>query len=603
MAKNKFLDLIVGYESHADSDTKGKKFTVMEIAGSVSSASNSRTARAITRFTTSVADILTYTSTRMYGMFLLGFGLLTLLLHFIKDYLNFYAEVPLSVLIVGAVFALISIPLLVVDKPLGIAMQDFPLTAFVFFEFFCIKPAHRRKYDVTIPNLVGLILGLLCAILGAFIPVLYVAGAILSLVYLYLAFLSPEFSFLLTFLLMPYLPIIPVYGDIILSVFVGVTIISFARKVMAGKRIYFLEQYDIVLFLMLLFVLISGIFVKGIESFTSSLVMIILSLGYVLTGSLVTNRRLADCVIKALIVSSIPISGIAIAEFVVIWLSSGLDGFGGVRATFETPEVLAIFLLVSAVCSLYFVFARRHKGTKVLYAAIFVLMLLAMALTLRGWVFVAGALGVLAYMSLNFERGAGIALGTITLLPYAVLFLPDDWLMTLSEVPVLYELGLGECAAVWVRSRRMLLDNIFSGVGIGAESFSSEYANYSADAVATNSQSFLLQIACEAGIFALVAFMTIFIIRLKHRSIYVPYVKNSQVSLLTKFSEVAIVVLMVYGLFTSLWSDMTMYYLFWCVFGLGSSVLRISKQEFDDRVAYFSDGSGADASSIDIEIK
>ena len=60
---------------------------------------------------------------------------------------------------------------------------------------------------------------------------------------------------------------------------------------------------------------------------------------------------------------------------------------------------------------------------------------------------------------------------------------------------------------------------------------------------------------------------------------------------------------MIYGVFNYVWADMTMYYLFWCVFGLGSAVLRISKQEFDDRVAYFSDGSAEDSSSIDITIR
>ena len=61
--------------------------------------------------------------------------------------------------------------------------------------------------------------------------------------------------------------------------------------------------------------------------------------------------------------------------------------------------------------------------------------------------------------------------------------------------------------------------------------------------------------------------------------------------------------LMAYGAFYYIWADMTMYYLFWCVFGLGSASLRVAKQEFDDRFAYFSDGSAEDSSSIDISIR
>ena len=61
--------------------------------------------------------------------------------------------------------------------------------------------------------------------------------------------------------------------------------------------------------------------------------------------------------------------------------------------------------------------------------------------------------------------------------------------------------------------------------------------------------------------------------------------------------------LMVYGVFHYIWADMTMYYLFWCVFGLGSASLRVAKNEFDESAAYFRDGSTEDASSIDIAIK
>ena len=61
--------------------------------------------------------------------------------------------------------------------------------------------------------------------------------------------------------------------------------------------------------------------------------------------------------------------------------------------------------------------------------------------------------------------------------------------------------------------------------------------------------------------------------------------------------------LVIFGAFTYIFSDITMYYLFWCMFGIGSAALRVSKQEYDDRAGYFSDGSGSDAASVDILIK
>lgn len=606
MANSSFLEILNGYESAPDTNTKGKRFASVAITGSVTYLSQGRTVRRVSEFFSDISKLVAYTSTRAYGFFLLGFGLLTFIINLMKDYLGAAQGASLSAMVIGVVFSLISVPLIAVDKPITLALRDFSFTDFVFFEFFCIQPTHVKSGETTerIHPIIALVLGLLSAILGAAVPIIYVVGAILSLVYIYLAFISPEFSFLFTFLVMPYIPLVP-HSDIVLSVFVGITLVSFIRKVVSGKRVYFFEKYDLLLLLMLTFVLISGVFVKGMESFTSSIIMIVLSMGgYILSGCLITNRRLADSVIRAVIVSSVPISVWAIVDFVREWLTTGLKSFSGVSATFDSPDTLAIFLLVSLVFSLYFIFVRRHTLTKLIYVITFILSLVAMGLTLRSWVVVAAVLGVLAYFALQLPSGAGLAIGAISLLPYLFLFLPSSWLYKLAEIPFLSVFGFGESVTVWINSRAMLLDNIFSGVGIGSESFALEYGGYATGSITvTNSQNFLLQIACEAGIFALLAFLSIFFVRLNHRTIYVPYVKNSQVSQMARFSETALVMLIVYGVFTSLWSDLTMYYLFWCVFGVGSATLRVSKSEFDDRVGYFSDGAGADFSSIDIEIK
>ena len=99
----------------------------------------------MSRFTSSLSAYVSHTSTRAYGMLLLGFGLLTLLLHFVKDYVNFYTQVPLYVLISGAVLAALSIPLLLVDKPIAYALQENPISDYILFEFFCIQRAGRQQ--------------------------------------------------------------------------------------------------------------------------------------------------------------------------------------------------------------------------------------------------------------------------------------------------------------------------------------------------------------------------------------------------------------------------------------------------------------------------
>jgi len=602
MSKFSVLDLAIGYERENVADTNGKKFYVNYVTGSATHHVGSKFSRAMSLIFNKLARAVAYTSTRSYGMFLLGFGLLTLLLHFLKEYMNFYDEVPLAVLFIGSLFSLAGIPFLLFDRPLCLAMQEFSLTDFVFFEFFCIQRMHRSENEAALHPVVALVLGLMLAVLGAFVPLYYVVIGILAVVYLYLTFLSPEFSFFLIFLLLPYFPLVPA-GELLLTLFVGITFVSFMRKVALGKRVYFFEKYDLLLGLMLVFVLISGVFVKGMESFKGSLLMLGMTMGYMLTGSIVTNRRLADCFTKAVITSSIPLSFMAIGELIAAILGEGIESFSGAHATFDSPSELAMFLLLPLLLSVYFILVRRGRQTKVLYGFIAVLTVLAIVLTLKLWVVGALVVALIAFAVANSRHVSGVLLALMAIVPYTLLLLPSEVLDAFSALPLVDALGIGGYITRWEISRQIFLDNILLGVGIGSECFAPEYAGYTDGFAFPDSGSFLLQIGCEAGVFALLLFLFALATRIKHRTIYLTYVRSSTVSLLSAFTAVITVVLMLLGSFTSIWSNMTMLYLFFCVFGLGSTALRISKQEFDDRIGYYSDGAGADNSSIDIQIK
>ena len=57
-----------------------------------------------------------------------------------------------------------------------------------------------------------------------------------------------------------------------------------------------------------------------------------------------------------------------------------------------------------------------------------------------------------------------------------------------------------------------------------------------------------------------------------------------------------------FGMVNYIWSDICAYYIFWCIFGIGSAALRVSKKDYDDRVIYYEESSALDSSVIDIEI-
>ena len=600
MAKRTLVEFLSGY-TLGDGNSSGKKFSVEAITGSANKVSITRLGRRIARFFERFTKLVSYTPARTYGAILCVFGALSLALHFIKDYIGMQNGDPLSTLIISLSFALLSIPFIASDKPLSVALQNNPITDYIFFEFFCIRRMHKSENEKGIPPVVGIIFGITMAVAGVFLPLWTVALGFAALVYLFLTFLSPEFSFFSIFIIMPYFSFDT--DGILLAVLVALTLVSYARKVGSGKRVYFFEQYDFLLFVMLFCILISGIFVKGVESFVSSIVMILLGMGYVLSSSLVTNRRLADCLCNAVIISSVPVSIIAITESAIKISSEGFSRFEGARATFDQTHTLAIFLLVTLLFATYFADVRRRRAVKVLYAFISIVNLVALICTMSFWALGAVMIGWVAFFAQKMRHGSGLVLLLLSVFTYFILFLPKDYLSFLSANETLQSLGLSESISRWQTSILMLRDNFVLGVGIGADSFTQEIAEYSSTFAYPNSGSFLLEIACEAGIISLCAFLLIYLVRVRHRGIYQPYVKKSQVAKISEYTTLITVVLMAYGAFNYIWADMTMYYLFWCVFGLGSASLRVAKNEFDESAAYFRDGSTEDASSIDIAIK
>ena len=604
MAKGKISEILSGYEKDAE---YGTKFRSYALTGNVT-RTRARVVRRILGTSNAVMNTFAYSSTRSYGLFMIGFGFLSFLLHAIRNYVA-GAQIPLYVIVASVVLSLLGIPLVCFDKAFSLALQDFTPTDRLFFDFFCLKRMHRIDFRTArrgedavwlVKPYLALVVGLLLASLTMLVPMWYILVILGAVVYLFLTFISPEFSFFSILLAMPYLGNLA-FSDYILGVAVLLTFISFIVKVALGKRVYHFEQYDLLLGLFLLFVLISGIFVKGIASFGASLILILFAMGYVLASSLISNRRLADCVINAMIISAIPVSAEAVLLAVMSLVKNGFSGFTPVSASFDSPDSLAVYLLVVAVFTLYYIRATHIPAARFGYAVIFVLVFLALVSTASIWAFVVGFFGVVAYILSGFRRTGPLLVGILAVIPYSLLFLPAPLVSFIDSLPGASSLDLPALSLGWRASVKMLFDNLFVGVGIGSDSFMHEIVYYIPEKL-TDSSNLLLEIGCEAGIFALLVFSLMLLVRLFHKVAYRRYVGSSRVRHLSTFASVAMCMLLVFGAVNYLFSDLILNLLYWCVFGIGSAALRIAKREHDDLYGYFSDGRSNDASSIDVDI-
>ena len=570
------------------------EFTSREFSGLITQKMKRVLSSRFFRFTKAASHLISHVGSRVYGAALLSFGLVGSLIFF----LGFGADEAVASPIIGLICALLSIPLLLSDKTLPILLQDFRPTEYIFYEFFCVKRHTARESDGSFPTWLAVLLGCLTGLVSLFIPFWQIALFIGIIILVYIGMESPEFIFLATLFSLPYLRFIPSY-DIVLAVTLALAVISFVIKVLYGKRVFHVEKYEICLGAMLLFILISGIFVKGIESFSGSVIMILLALGYLLASNIITNRRLATQSANAIIISGTAAAIVSMVQFVIILIGSSEITVETLAPIMSRGDGVAVFLMVS------FVFAvgmatRASAKQFALYSAAAALCFIGLVLSGEVFAITALILGLAAYGFMRASRHSWLFVSILLCSSLIFLSLPVgvlDFLFTYSPSVVSGE----ELFGLWEGAMKAFANNMLLGIGIGKESFAAEMAGLGIFGHSDSSNLFL-ELGLEAGIPALVCFLLMLVVRLRHRAQSFTYLKNSQFGMMANLSSTCLFILLAFGMVNYIWSEPTTYYLFWCIFGIGSATLRASKKDYRERVTYYEESSAYDSSVVDIEI-
>ena len=106
-------------------------FFAKEISGISSGREKNHFLNRFNKFSDGIMKSLAYTSARTIGFFFLSFGILSLLMNLLKYYFAENPIVELTTLIICAAFVLVGVPLIFVEKPLCIMLQDFVITDYI----------------------------------------------------------------------------------------------------------------------------------------------------------------------------------------------------------------------------------------------------------------------------------------------------------------------------------------------------------------------------------------------------------------------------------------------------------------------------------------
>lgn len=531
---------------------------------------------------------LLFTSMRTYGYFLASFGLISLLLHLAKYYFQDNPEVQLSTLIISAALAIVGIPLIFIDKPMCIALQDFAVTDYILFEFFSLKRIRNEENTKDIRSIVGAAVGIVPAVFAFFFPIQYVLATILSLILLVISLISPEFLFTALILAIPYLRLLP-YSEFFVAACVVVMLVSFFRKVMIGKRVVLLDLTDVFVLFFVAVIIGFGIIGGGTESTEASWYTVLLTLGYIPAANIIVNRRLADCAANAFIIAAVPTSVYAVVTY-IIGLASGNPTPSA--AFMGAPSSLALFLLIAAAMCIFYI--KGHRGiVRAVYAVMLVLIALALYATQCVPVLIVLPLSAVSYFIITRTRLPKEVILLLCAAPLIVFALPADALYAVSEFLGM-EIPLGEMRGRFGESLMLFRDNIAVGLGSDAE-------------VGANGEGYLfntpLGIGCRFGIFALIAFTLLILFKLRRISMYSKYFATSSLRSLSNMTVLAIFTVLTLGWFYDAFANTEMYLVLFIILGMNTSALRVSKKEHDDMLYYYGDNRRMDSSDADITIK
>jgi hypothetical protein len=322
--------------------------------------------------------------------------------------------------------------------------------------------------------------------------------------------------------------------------------ISFFRKAVSGKRVINIEQYDVLLGIILTLVCIYSAITRENAKITDYIVIISLFMGYTLASNIITNRRLADCISNGLVIATLPIS--------VYFNAIRIIAFAKGSPLPAPPAVLAVSAVVSAILSIRLI---KHAAgfVKGLYTALLVFYTVSVGVMLSPMLAIALGLGLVTTALYRAGRYFSLPVTAVCLAVALAHFLPD-YLRT----PVF--------SALSIESRTLVASLLSSIPG--------------------------------AIILAFVALLLL--IRIRHRIVYSVFFEGTHLTgISVGYAGSVVALLMILSTLPSMLSNFTLYLLL-SVFGMGSAALRVAKSESDKAELYFEDSKSTDSSTVNILI-
>ena len=422
--------------------------------------------------------------------------------------------------------------------------------------------------------------GLICGVLGGMTQPLLGGLAPFAIGALFLVIAKPIAGLYFLVFLAPLMPTMVMAGLSLLC------LCSMVIKSLLDPE--FSWQFDGLGCLILLFLaiyLVAGITsfvpVKSISIFAIYLVFIC---AYFLVTHLIKTEKQLQNLLTVFVLSGTAVCLYGIAQYLFGWdvNQAWMDEemFSDIKmriySTLENPNVLGEYILLVLPVAIGLMWTRKGILTKLLYAGIAAMMLVALILTFsRGcWI----GLLVAAAVFITFAAGKLWGLGLIAL-PVLPAVLPESILNRFASIGDMKDSSTSYRVYIWMGTLAMMKDFWVSGIGMGAEAFQSVYPFYSySGIVAPHSHNLFLQILVESGVCGIAVFLLILAFFFKRMAAgYQLGGKGTTTATLITAISAGVCGFLVQGLFDNCFYNYRVLLVFWYVIGMAGACGQVAR--------------------------
>ena len=529
------------------------------------------------------------TAMKCYGVFLLFFGCYCAVTYYV---LGSFADQQPSVwhLFTAGVLMLVSLPMFATGRSLAHCLRRSTVLRTLIVDWLgiaeerlasCGETGREHYLEALIAAILTGSLTFICSPTAVLLTALVTVGVLLVL-------REPEVGLLISLALTPFLSLLG-RPTLTLLALVGVTMVSYAVKLLCGKRMLRMQAADWLVLALLAMLLLGGVVTHGGRaSLYSALTYALLGLTYFAVVGLVRSQKGVRRVIRVMLFSCVATALLGVGQYAFsrpalqyVDMSLFSDLGGRVTALWGNPNILAEHLILLLPTSLTLLLLQRRLLRGFGGALCMVAIAVCLIFTWSRGAWLGCLIALLLYvLCLDHRMMSWVIVGTVPALAL-VPFAPDTVLRRFASIgsrtdsSIVYRLNL------WKGVGNMLSDHGLAGVGVGESAFCAVYADYALPGIETamHTHSLYLQLLCEIGAVGLAVFGLAMLLWLQRALEWLRYASMREARLVVLGGVAGIAALLIMGAFDHVWYNYRIYMLFWTLAGLVTAQIRVGEND------------------------